>query len=39
MTFLKLNFKSTPRNITIPFKHWEYNDALTDGAIEEIINC
>ena len=36
MTFLKSILNHSKEHAD-PFKHWEYNDALTDGAIEEII--
>jgi len=38
MTFLN-SFLNNSKEHNDPFKHWEYNDALTDGAIEEIIKA
>ena len=35
MTFLD-SILNNSKEHNDPFKHWEYNDALTDGAIEEI---
>ena len=36
MTFLN-SILNNSKEHNDPFKHWEYNDALTNGAIEEII--
>ena len=38
MTFLDSILNNSKEHNT-PFKHWEYNDALTNGAIEEIIKA
>ena len=38
MTFLNSILKKS-KKYKIPFEHWEYNDALTDGAIQEIIKA
>ena len=38
MTFLN-SILNNSKEHTDPFKHWEYNDALTSGTIEEIINA
>ena len=38
MTFLN-SILNNSKEHNDPFKHWEYNDALTDGAIEEIIKA
>ena len=38
MTFLNSILNHSKEHAD-PFKHWEYNDALTDGAIEEIIKA
>ena len=38
MTFLN-SILNNSKEHKDPFKHWEYNDALTDGAIEEIIKA
>jgi len=38
MTFLN-SILNNSKEHNAPFKHWEYNDALTDGAIEEIIKA
>ena len=37
MTFLNSILKKSKKTNT-PFEHWEYHDALTEEAIEEIIN-
>ena len=38
MTFLN-SILNNSKEHNDPFKHWEYNDALTDGAIKEIIKA
>ena len=38
MTFLN-SILNNSKEHNDPFKHWEYNDALTDGGIEEIIKA
>ena len=38
MTFLN-SILNNSKEHNAPFKHWEYNDALADGAIEEIIKA
>ena len=38
MTFLN-SILNNSKEHKDPFKHWEYNDALTNGAIEEIIKA
>ena len=38
MTFLNSILKKSKKTNT-PFEHWEYHDALTEEAIEEIINA
>ena len=38
MTFLDSILNNSKEHNT-PFKHWEYNDALTNGAVEEIIKA
>ena len=38
MSFLNSIQKKSKKHET-PFEHWEYNDALSDGAIEEIIKA
>ena len=38
MTFLN-SILNNSKEHNDPFKHWEYNDALTDGVIEEIIKA
>jgi len=38
MTFLN-SILSNSKEHNDPFKHWEYNDALTSGVIEEIIKA
>ena len=38
MTFLNSILKIL-KNTNTPFEHWEYHDALTEEAIEEIINA
>ena len=38
MTFLN-SILNNSKEHNDPFKHWEYNDALTNGAIEEIIKA
>jgi hypothetical protein len=38
MTFLN-SILNNSKEHKDPFKHWEYNDALTSGAIEEIIKA
>ena len=38
MTFLN-SILNNSKEHNDPFKHWEYNDALADGAIEEIIKA
>jgi len=35
MTFLN-SILNNSKEHNDPFKHWEYNDALTKGSIEEI---
>ena len=38
MTFLN-SIQNQSKKHEFPFNHWEYNDALSDGAIEEIIKA
>ena len=38
MSFLD-SIKNQSKKHEFPFNHWEYNNALTDGAIEEIIKA
>ena len=38
MTFLD-SILNNSKEHNDPFKHWEYNDALTNGAVEEIIKA
>ena len=38
MTFLN-SILNNSKEHNDPFKHWEYNDALTKGAVEEIIKA
>ena len=38
MTFLN-SIKNESKKYEIPFDHWEYNNPLTEGAIEEIIKA
>ena len=38
MTFLNSILNNSEEH-NVPFKHWEYNDALTKGSIEEIIKA
>ena len=38
MTFLN-SILNNSKEHNDPFKHWEYNDALTNGAVEEIIKA
>ena len=38
MTFLN-SIKNKSKKYEIPFDHWEYNNPLTEGAIEEIIKA
>ena len=38
MTFLD-SILNNSKEHNDPFKHWEYNDALTKGSIEEIIKA
>ena len=38
MSFLN-SIQNQSKKHTFPFEHWEYNNALTDGAIEEIIRA
>ena len=38
MSFLK-SIKSQSKKYEFPFDHWEYNNALSDGAIDEIIKA
>ena len=38
MTFLN-SIKNNSRKHDFPFDHWEYNNALTDGSIDEIIKA
>ena len=38
MTFLN-SILNNSKEHNDPFKHWEYNDALTNGSIEEIIKA
>ena len=38
MTFLNSILHQSKKH-EFPFDHWEYNNALSDGAIEEIINA
>ena len=36
MSFLD-SIRSQSKKHRFPFDHWEYNNALTDGSIDEII--
>ena len=38
MSFLN-SIQNNSKKHNFPFEHWEYNDALSDGAIEEIVNA
>ena len=38
MTFFE-SIKNKSKKSSIPFDHWEYNDPLSAGAIEEIVNA
>ena len=38
MTFLNSILKQSKKH-EFPFDHWEYNNALSEGAIEEIIQA
>jgi len=38
MTFLKSILNKSKKSDT-PFEHWEHNDALSDGAIQEIVTA
>ena len=38
MTFLN-SIKNDSKKHDFPFDHWEYNNALTEGAIEEIVKA
>ena len=38
MSFLN-SIQNQSKKHDTPFAHWEYNDALTDGAIQEIITA
>ena len=38
MTFLN-SIKNESKKYEIPFDHWEYNNPLTEGAIEEIVKA
>ena len=38
MSFLN-SIQNQSKKHEFPFDHWEYNNALTDGAIEEIIKA
>ena len=38
MSFLN-SIQNQSKKHEFPFDHWEYNNALSDGAIEEIINA
>ena len=38
MSFLN-SIKNQSKNHKFPFDHWEYNNALTPGAIEEVIKA
>ena len=38
MSFLN-SIQNQSKKHTTPFTHWEYNDALTDGAIQEIVTA
>ena len=38
MSFLN-SIKNQTKKYEFPFDHWEYNNALSDGAIEEIIKA
>ena len=38
MTFLE-SITNKSKKSSIPFDHWEYNDPLSTGAIEEIVNA
>ena len=38
MTFLN-SIKNNSKKHDFPFDHWEYNNALSEGAIKEIIDA
>ena len=38
MSFLN-SIKNQSKKHELPFNHWEYNNALSDGAIDEIIKA
>ena len=38
MSFLN-SIKNQSKKHKFPFDHWEYNNALTPGAIEEVIKA
>ena len=38
MSFLD-SIKNQSKKHELPFNHWEYNNALSDGAIDEIIKA
>ena len=38
MSFLN-SIQNQSKKHEFPFDHWEYNDALTDGSIDEIIKA
>ena len=38
MSFLN-SIKNQSKKYEFPFDHWEYENALTDGAIKEIIEA
>ena len=38
MSFLN-SIKNNSIKYEIPFNHWEYSDALSEGSIQEIINA
>ena len=38
MSFLD-SIKNQSKKHELPFDHWEYNNALSDGAIDEIIKA
>ena len=38
MSFLN-SIQNHLKKYEFPFDHWEYNNALTDGAIEEVIKA
>ena len=38
MSFLN-SIKNNSKEHSFPFNHWEYSDALSEGAIDEIVKA